>query len=224
MDALYIIILASGFGKRIGEKNPKQLLKINNHPLLYYSLKTASSLSPKEIILTYPPGLPTPFERFLKKYNFRATLIEGGERRQDSVKNAINGIKDEGIVLIHDAARPLASKDLFERVYSATQRYRCVIPVISVPDTVKEVENNLVLKTLNREKLFLSQTPQGFNIALLKKALKKIDPSIDYTDESALLEILGEKVHTLLGERYNLKLTFKEDLDIIKALINLYEK
>lgn len=223
MNNLYIVILAGGVGKRFGAKRPKQLLKINDKYLLYYSIKTASFLNPTEIILTYPDPYKKIYEKIIKHHKFNVTLVEGGDRRQDSVINAIKKIKDDGIVLIHDSARPLASANLFMRVYKSAKKYGNAIPVIPIPDTVKELDNNYVVKTLDREKLFLSQTPQGFRISILKKAIKSIDSNFIYTDEANLLELLGEKIYTIDGERYNLKLTFKEDLDIIKSLVGLYE-
>ncbi|MCX7991216.1 MAG: 2-C-methyl-D-erythritol 4-phosphate cytidylyltransferase [Proteobacteria bacterium] len=223
MENLYIVVLASGIGKRFGYEAPKQLIKINKKPLLYYSLKTATMLNPKEIILTFPPGYKKTYEKIIKRYGFTVKLTEGGERRQDSVINAVNNLDNNGIVLIHDSARPLASPSLFSKVYGASKKYGNAIPVIPIPDTVKEIDKNYVKKTLNRDYLFLSQTPQGFKISLLKKAFKKIDNKIDYTDEANLLELVGEKVYTVEGERYNLKLTFEEDLDIIKSLVRLYE-
>lgn len=223
MDNLYIIILASGAGSRVGYKKPKQLIKVRNKPIFLYSVKTAYSLKPKELILTYPKGLKKTFENILDQYKFQIKLVEGGERRQDSVINAINSIKENGIVLIHDSARPLVSRNLFFKVYKSTLKKGNTIPIIPISDTVKEIDNNCILKTLDRSKLFLSQTPQGFKIDSLKSAFTRIPPSLTYTDEANLLEILGEKIFTIPGERYNLKLTFKEDLDIIKYLIEIYE-
>lgn len=224
MDNLYIVILASGVGKRFGSKNPKQLIKIKGKALLYYSLKSISPLKYREVIVTYPSGYRDIFEKMLQNYNFTATLVEGGERRQDSVIRAINNINDDSaIVLIHDSARPIASSSLFLRVYKATKKYGNAIPVIPIPDTVKKVEDHLIIKTIDRDKLFLSQTPQGFKLSLLKNAINSINQDITYTDEANLLELLGEKVYVVQGERYNLKLTFKEDLDIIKNLVEFYE-
>ncbi len=200
---------------------PKQLLKINNQPLINFSIKTAISLNPKEVILTYPPGMLNIFKRVFKDFPYNFKLVEGGERRQDSVKNAINSITADGVVLIHDAARPLASKKLFKDVYKTAKKYGAAIPVIPIPDTVKEVDKDIIVKTLDRERLFLAQTPQGFKISLLKDALKSTNTDITYTDEAFLFEKLGIPVHTVKGERNNLKLTFKEDLDIIKSLISL---
>ncbi len=221
MMDLYIVILASGIGKRFGEKTPKQLIRINNQPLIEFSLKTAFSINPTQIILTYPPGMLIRFKKILKAYSKSLKFVEGGERRQDSVKNALNAIDREGIVLIHDSARPLASANLFRQVYHKARQYGAAIPVIPIPDTVKEVKEDRIIKTLNRDRLFLAQTPQGFRISLLKSAFDDIDDSFTYTDEAFLFEKLGKSVYTVKGERNNLKLTFKEDLDIIKSLISL---
>lgn len=222
----FLILLASGVGKRAGLKNntPKQLWKIDHKQILWYSLNIFRKIfSDEQIIITYTKDFEKKFIHFLKKYNIKTKLVPGGDRRQDSVRNAFSLIeKNKGYVLIHDSARPIINRALIERVISGTKKYGACIPVIPVSDTVKIVEDNFVIQTLQRDKLGLVQTPQGFSIKLLKKAFEKADFTKEYTDEASLLEQIGEKVHTVQGEKYNLKLTFPEDLIIIKSFIRQY--
>ncbi len=222
-DELYIIILASGIGKRFDTNDlPKQFAVLEGKPVLSYSVETAASLVKKDrIILTYPSGMLSLFE----KMNLGVRLVEGGKRRQDSVLNAINSIEQkDGVVLIHDSARPLATKELFKKVYHCTRQNGACVPVLMSTETVKEVKDGVVKKTLNRDNIGFSQTPQGFKVSLLKRVLAVSDFETEYTDEAMLLESHGIKVHIVDGERFNLKLTFKEDLDIIKAFAKILWK
>lgn len=223
---VFIILLASGVGKRAGLKNqiPKQLWRINNKPLLWYSLNAFRKiLSDEQIIITYTEEFKKKFTHLLKKYNIKSKIVPGGIRRQDSVRNAFSLIDNkDGFVLIHDSARPNINQALIKRVLEGTKKFGACVPTIPVSDTVKVIENNLVIQTLQREKLGLVQTPQGFSIEILKKAFEKADFTKEYTDEASLVEQMGEKVHTVQGEKYNLKLTFPEDLIIIKSLIRQY--
>lgn len=222
----YVILLASGIGKRANTRDglPKQLWRINKKPLFLYSLFTFKKFfDDKNIIITYPEGYFDVFKKILSYYKCNCRLILGGSRRQDSVKNAINSImQSEGIVLIHDTARPLITKDLILRVLDGAKKYKACIPVIPCNDTVKMVKNSFVESTIDREYLRFSQTPQGFSLDILKNAIKSSIASEEYTDEANLLEKLGYKVFTVMGEKFNLKLTFPEDFTIINKLI--YER
>lgn len=224
----FIIILASGLGRRFDEsqKIPKQLLDLNGKPLFYYSLETALSLvNNDKIILTYPPKMLKPFQDMLARLSCDVPLIEGGEKRQDSVLNALKSIKDDkSVVLIHDSARPLATAELFRRVYNCARLNGACVPLLTAVDTVKEVGDGIIKRTLDRKKIAFSQTPQGFKIELLKRVLRICDHNTEYTDEAMLLESYGIKVHTVEGEKLNLKLTFKEDIDIIKAFAKILWK
>lgn len=225
MKDLFIIVLASGAGRRFGKQAslPKQLLRIGAKPVVWFSLHAALQLTPPEnVLLTYPPGMKKTFESLLKKNKWNFRLIEGGKRRQDSVLNAFRHIQhNKGIVLIHDSARPLASARLFKTVYEGAKKNGACIPVIKSPDTVKEIKNGFIEKTINREVLGLAQTPQGFKIDILRKTFSKLDGKKEYTDEAGLLEASGRCVAVAAGERHNLKLTFQEDLAIIKTLMKL---
>lgn len=228
MSDLYVIILASGIGQRFDAqtKVPKQLVMLWDKPIVCYSVENAIKLTNKEnVILTYPKGMIGVFENLSVTYGWGIKLIEGGARRQDSVINAFKSIdKKKGIVLIHDSARPLASLDLYRRVYDCAKVNGACIPIVKANDTIKELNKNIIKKTLNRENIGFSQTPQGFRIELLRRIIDLCDNELVYTDEAMLMEVYGMKVHTVEGERFNIKLTFKEDLDIIKTFAKIYGK
>lgn len=228
MNDIYVIILASGIGQRFDAKTkvPKQLVSLRDKPIVCYSVENAIKLTPKEnIILTYPKGMSEIFENLSIVYDWGVKLVEGGVIRQDSVINALKSIdKKDGIVLIHDSARPLASIELYRRVYDCAKVNGACVPIIKANDTIKELNSNVIKKTLDRENIGFSQTPQGFRIGLLRRIIDLCDNDLVYTDEAMLMEVYGMKVHTVEGERFNIKLTFKEDLDIIKTLAKIYGK
>lgn len=222
----FVILLASGIGSRAGLKNnkPKQFWIINKKPLLWYSLNTFKKFfSDSQIIVTYQKEYKKAYTDFFKKYNFNPIIVEGGIRRQDSVKNAFFTMANKkAYVLIHDSARPLVSQKTIENIVSGTKKYGACIPVVPVRDTIKKVEGSFVNLTLDRKNLYIVQTPQGFSTEILKKAYNELDFKNEYTDESTMIEKLGYKVHTISGDHYNLKITFPQDFNIIKALIKYY--
>ena len=116
-------------------------------------------------------------------------------------------------VLVHDAARPFLSEQLISRVVEGTRRHQACVPVLPVSDTLKEIRSERIVRTVERESLALVQTPQGFEISLLKRAFRQaIEDNFYGTDESILVERLHEAVHVVPGERANIKVTWQEDL------------
>ena len=117
------------------------------------------------------------------------------------------------MVLIHDAARPFVSSQLIARVIEKTSRHHACVPVLPVGETIKEVESERVVRTLDRQCLRFAQTPQGFEINLLKRAFETaLREDFHATDEATLVERLGEPVYVVTGESGNIKVTWKEDL------------
>ena len=147
-------------------------------------------------------------------YRDKLTLVVGGAKRQDSVRQGLYHLSQAmEIVLVHDAARPFAPPDLISRVIGVTRKHGACVPVLSVTDTVKEVSEELVVRTVAREGLVLAQTPQGFDVSLLKRAFAQAEKDGFYgTDEAALVERLNEPIHVVSGDKANIKITEKEDL------------
>ncbi len=218
-----VILAGGGRGKRIGKKVPKSFLKINRKYLFLYSLEKFNSLSEvKEIILILPGERITPDlkNKLMKRFSKLKNIVEGGRERQDSVYKGLKYIdKNTDIILVHDIARPFVSKKLIKKVIEGTKKYRACIPVIPSTDTLKIVEDNFVKKTLEREKIFRVQTPQGFLREILLKAYRKAkEKKIKCSDDSQLVENTGIRVYTVEGERENIKITFPIDLKIAKKL------
>ena len=207
------IIAAAGMGHRLGANLPKSLVKLIDKTLLEH---TVANLAPvaQLLIVTAPAGYENEYKKLLGE---EVEVITGGVLRSDSIRIAIAKIPNNyEYVLVHDAARALASTRLASEVINQLIRgQQAVIPTLEVIDTIKEVDNQgYVRNTLNRASLKIVQTPQGFNRSVLERAHQA---SEDATDDAALVEALGIKVKTIAGEDQAFKITTKGD---IKTAIN----
>jgi 2-C-methyl-D-erythritol 2,4-cyclodiphosphate synthase/2-C-methyl-D-erythritol 4-phosphate cytidylyltransferase len=214
------IIAAGGAGLRLGAGVPKQLLAVGGMSILQRSVSAFGchpdvddvivSLSPE--LAAAPPIDPD------DGWGFR--VVVGGPRRQDSVANAFKVIDPRSeVVLIHDAARPLVSRDLITRTIRAAAEYGAAIAAQPVSDTVKRVRRGEggegiieIVETIPRDSIFLAQTPQGFRVDVLRDAIALGDSGVDATDEAALAERAGHTVHIVESTARNLKITTADDL------------
>ena len=196
------IVVAAGRGERFG--GPKHLIEVGGVAIWERARSLLRAAGAGEIVVVgdVPGGIP------------------GGERRRDSVAAGLARlVSGPEWVLVHDAARPLASLELARRVVGRLigGHADAVIPVVPVRDTIKRVEDDVVLSTVDRSLLAAAQTPQGFRVARLRDA--QASDSADAPDEAALLESAGCRVVTVPGDPGNLKLTFPEDLVVLEALL-----
>ncbi len=210
-----LVLAAAGSGSRFGSDIPKQFIPLEGKPLYLHALEHFSSFF-EMAVLVLPQGWKEKVETQVQSLPYRERLILeiGGPRRQDSVYQGLNRLGEEiEIVLVHDAARPFTSPELISSVIEQTRQHEACVPVLPVADTLKEVSDGRVVRTLDREGLNLVQTPQGFEINLLKRAFQQaIQDGFYGTDEATLVERLGSPVHVVAGESSNLKVTCKEDL------------
>ena len=148
-------------------------------------------------------------------------VVEGGERRQDSVANAFRAVAPSSqIIVIHDAARPLVPTALIERTIDAASKHGAAIAALPARDTVKRTDGSrLVRGTIPREEIFLAQTPQAFRVGVLRDALTLASGASDATDEAMLAEQAGHAVYLVEGDPRNLKITTPEDLEIAERLL-----
>jgi 2-C-methyl-D-erythritol 4-phosphate cytidylyltransferase len=216
----YAIVTAAGKGTRFGGKKSLHLLK--GKPLLAWSLRVLEE-SPeiREVIVTFPPDDSVEsYQRVCADENYKkARFVAGGDTRYDSVRKAFSSLKDQAeIVLIHDAARPLLSRDLLLRVLEATRKHGAALPVLPLSETVKEVEGEQVVRTIPREKLFLAQTPQGFRAEFLAAAYAKFE-NRNITDEAMLVEMAGYKVYVVPGDYRNIKITERSDIKVAETYL-----
>ena len=202
------IIAGAGMGHRLGAEIPKALIQIQGITLLERAFISLSKVV-DEIIITAPEGYEEQFKAIVGQ---SAEVITGGVLRSDSIRVALKALSPSvESVLIHDAARALASSALATRVLSDVQSGQsAVIPVLKVIDTIKEIDRDgFVRATPDRSSLVAAQTPQGFNRQVLERAHSASD---DATDDAALVEAIGVKVKTIEGEASAFKITTKEDI------------
>ena len=210
------IIAGAGLGHRLGASLPKALLQIEGISLVERAFTSLSRVV-DEIVITAPQGFEDQFRAIVGE---SATVITGGVLRSDSVRLALENLSPTiEYVLIHDAARALATSDLATRVLSELSAgEQAVVPALELVDTVKEVDNDgYVRSTPNRSALRSIQTPQGFSKSVLKRANEASD---DDTDDAALVEAIGIPVKIISGEARAFKITNPSDIDI--ALTFLY--
>jgi 2-C-methyl-D-erythritol 4-phosphate cytidylyltransferase len=217
----FAVILAAGVGKRFGRE--KQFVKINNLPVIYYSIKALnqSPVIDKIIIVTKKERIGY-LRKLVKRYKFIKveSIVEGGLKRQDSMRNALKILPDKGNIAIHDSARPLLNQSMITQGFRLVKKYKAVIPVLSVTDTIKQVKNDFVIKTIDRTDLSYVQTPQFFELGLVKKAYLKAEHTNYYaTDDANLIERLWKKVYVIAGLKQNIKITDQEDLALVKKLL-----
>ena len=202
------IIAGAGMGHRLGAEIPKALIQIQGITLLQRAFISLSKVV-DEIVITAPAGYEEQFKAIVGQ---SAEVITGGVLRSDSIRVALKALSPSvESVLIHDAARALASSALAAKVLDELRTGQsAVIPVLKVIDTIKEIDRDgFVRATPDRSSLVAAQTPQGFNRQVLERAHSASD---DATDDAALVEAIGVKVKTIEGEASAFKITTKEDI------------
>lgn len=217
----YAIIVGGGSGTRMGSEIPKQFLPLNGLPVLMHTIKAfhSSPISP-EIIVVLNFNTHDYWKEICKENNFTIphTLVAGGEQRFHSVRNGLEYIKGPGIVAIHDAVRPCVSVKLIDSAYrQAEEQGNAVAAVISRDSVRKLTDKGSVF--VDRQNIFLIQTPQVFNSEVLKKAyLQEYD--VEFTDDASVVEKTGVNILLIEGETSNLKITFPEDILVAESYLN----
>lgn len=219
------IILAAGSGARLSSPVPKAFVKLGPHPMLYYSLRTVAAIAGiGEAVVTIPPGMESAARAQAAQAGVEipVKITEGGFERQDSVRIALSLTSAESQwVIVHDAARPLATPALFEACLAAAQTSGAAIAAIPLTDTVKRVQGDTIAATVAREGLYQAQTPQAFSRSLLIRAHQRaMGETIAATDDADLVERIGAPVRIVLGSTLNLKVTTPADLEAAQALIH----
>jgi 2-C-methyl-D-erythritol 4-phosphate cytidylyltransferase len=219
MNRVAVIIVAAGEGQRFGA--PKQFIPLADKAVLEWCLELFEKhIQVAKIILVLMSDVQK--KEYKERYRKITHVVTGGEHRQDSVFAGFNQIdpSETDYVLIHDGVRPLVSHELVNRVINATKRSGAAIPVIPVEDTVKLIEGDKIMDTLDRTKIRRVQTPQGFSYQVLKTALSRArDEEYFGTDEATLVERMGGEVALVEGDPKNIKITTPDDLRIVEALI-----
>ena len=212
------LIVAGGKGERMNSSIPKQFLLLNNLPILVQTIKQFSHF--EEIVLVLPNSQFEYWNELCAFHNFtqKHMQVSGGESRFHSVKNGLEKIDNNTIVIIHDGVRPLVSRNLITNIIAKTKNGIGVIPVIPVKDSIRKVKGENSTH-IDRSNLCKVQTPQCFLSADIKEAYTQ-EFSEFFTDDASVFESYGGKINTLLGEEKNLKITTESDLKIAEIFIN----
>jgi 2-C-methyl-D-erythritol 4-phosphate cytidylyltransferase/2-C-methyl-D-erythritol 2,4-cyclodiphosphate synthase len=216
------IIAAGGRGVRFGGSQPKQLLTLGGRPILQHSIDAfIGSDRVTDMVVAVPADLVAEPPAYLGGSVKPISIVEGGQRRQDSVANAFARVNARcDLVVIHDAARPLVTADLIRRTIDAAAEHGAAIAAMPATDTVKRGSaDRVIVGTLPRAEIFLAQTPQAFRTRVLRDALALADASSDATDEAMLAERAGHHVRLVDGDPRNLKITTADDLEMAERLI-----
>ena len=221
----YIIIVAGGKGLRMGSDIPKQFLPIGGKPVLMRTLERFRAYSSAlQIILVLPEAQQDYWRKLCEEYHFEVEyqLANGGQTRFHSVQNGLALVPDdaEGVVGVHDGVRPFPSIEVIRNCYETARTAKAVIPVIPVVETVRQIFSNGLhdSRTVPRDEYRLVQTPQTFDIQLLKAANRQ--PYNDgFTDDASVVESYGHAITLVEGNRENIKITTPYDMKIAEVLI-----
>ncbi len=218
------IIVAAGSGVRLGSDVPKAFVKLGGRTMLSWSLTTVRQVSSlDEVVITIPAGFEDAARAEIAAAGLAlpVKLTPGGVERQDSVRIALALTSSESeLVIVHDAARPLATPAIFEACLTAAARAGAAIAAIPVSDTLKRVADRAIVATIARADLWQAQTPQAFRRALLVTAHQRaLTEKIVATDDADLVERIGARVEVLESSTNNLKITTPADLAIVEAII-----
>lgn len=216
MNKFSLIITAGGTSSRYGNTN-KLLEKINNKTVIEETVTKFIDFDEiDEIIISANVSIIPILQEMFN--NSKIKIIEGGNTRQKSVYNALQVVKNE-YVLIHDGARPLIRKDTIAYVLEAVVDKNAVTVMTKTTDTIKEVDTDgRIIRTIDRSKLYNTQTPQAFRTDIIKQAHEKLKDG-NFTDDCSMLEELNIPVYIVNGSYTNIKITIKSDLDFAKLYI-----
>ncbi|MDM5186556.1 2-C-methyl-D-erythritol 4-phosphate cytidylyltransferase [Bacillus sp. DX4.1] len=220
-----LIIPAAGQGKRMGAGKNKLFLLINEVPIIVHTLRAfEKDEACKNIIMAINEEERSYFSELIQTYRIQKSVqfIQGGAERQDSVYNALQHVEHVDYVLVHDGARPFVTSKMIHHVLETAKQKGASICAVPVKDTVKKVEQNTVVETVERSQLRAVQTPQGFYVPLLLEAHESAKQGCFFgTDDASLIERLGEKVGVVEGSYYNIKVTTPEDLLIAESFLRV---
>ena len=215
----YIIIVAGGKGLRMGGDIPKQFLPVCGKPVLMRTLEAFHAYDASmRLILVLPVSQQAYWKQLCEEYQFELAheIANGGETRFHSVKNGLALVEEEGLVGVHDGVRPFVSQEVINRCYEEAASLKAVIPVIGVVETVRHLTEE-GSETVPRDQYKLVQTPQVFEVTLLRRAYQQEYTDL-FTDDASVVEALGEKVYLVEGNRENIKLTTPFDLKLAELL------
>jgi 2-C-methyl-D-erythritol 4-phosphate cytidylyltransferase len=222
-DRIVCIVAGAGRGKRFGKEIPKSFFSIEGQTLLARSIKSVDVLDePLEFVVLVPPGWEEKAKEKLAAEIPEANcrVLAGGSSRQQSVSIGLDEIKDARLVLIHDACRPFVSPDLVRKVVETGLEFGAAVPVLQVTETLARIRDERLEGIVPRERVVGIQTPQAFDLEILKKAYNTAEEKIrTATDESSLVLAADLPVKVVEGEKWNIKVTVSEDVEVALSFL-----
>jgi len=218
----YALIVAGGKGTRIKSKVPKQFLDLDGLPVLMHTINVFYEYSPAITVIVVLPEDDFPLWKelcLLNNYHKPIILQKGGDTRFQSVKNGLEKIDGEGLVAIHDGVRPLVSKDIIGASFRLAAEHSSAVAAVRLKESIRMTDQDNT-KAVDRSKFRLIQTPQTFNVSLIKQAYQiKEDPTL--TDDASVAEKSGHTISLFEGSYENIKITTAEDLIVAEALLSV---
>jgi 2-C-methyl-D-erythritol 4-phosphate cytidylyltransferase len=211
----YAIIVAGGSGTRMGSEIPKQFLEVGGIPILIRTiLQFKKADSAVQVILVLPKSQFSFWQELTSKHNFTLSyqLVSGGDSRFQSVQNGLNSISDsKGLVAIHDGVRPFISQEIINESFRIAQEKTNAVVSVPLKDSIRFVDENGVNQAKPRSQYRSIQTPQTFQLNLLREAFE-VEESNQFTDDATVFEHAGHKINLIEGSYKNIKITTPEDL------------
>lgn len=223
MKDLTVIIVAGGKGQRMRTDFPKQFMPLAGKPILMRTIgRFAATYPNSRIIVAMNSDYIGYWGRLCDEYSFKVphTVCGGGERRFDSVRNALQLAPDSGFIAVHDGVRPMVSGELIQRAVNDARTYGAVVPVIPLSNSIRELQDG-GSRVVDRDNYRLVQTPQVFRADILKAAYVS-DHGLAFTDDASVVEASGHPVWLCEGEDTNLKITDPVDMIVAEALIKMF--
>lgn len=220
----YVVIVAGGKGLRMGGDVPKQFLLLGGKPVLMRTIERFHAFDAQlQIILVLPPNQQGYWHELCLAHHFKLPylLADGGATRFESVRNGLALIPNDaqGVVAVHDGVRPMVSVKVIERCFAMACKAQAVIPVTPVVETLRQIMPDGASQTVNRDAYRLVQTPQTFDLQLLKQAYQQ-PYSTAFTDDASVVEALGMQITMVEGNKENIKITTPFDLDVCERLLH----
>ncbi|MER0441309.1 2-C-methyl-D-erythritol 4-phosphate cytidylyltransferase [Emticicia sp. W12TSBA100-4] len=221
---IYAIIVAGGSGSRMKSEIPKQFLPLNGKPILIHTVEKFLQIPDIQVIVVLPKNdieywnEITVSNATIQSFKNSITIAVGGASRFQSVKNGLATIKTHGLVAVHDGVRPLINLDIIQNSYKVAAEKGSAVTSVWVKDSVREVEASGESIALDRTKLKLVQTPQTFQVNLMKRAFE-VEEQAFFTDCASVLEFAGEKITLIDGAYENIKITTPEDMLVAEAFL-----
>lgn len=214
----YALVVAGGSGLRMGTEIPKQFLLLKGEPVLMHTLRKFKLC--KQIVLVLPAAQIGYWNELCTKYNFTLphTIVQGGSERFYSVLNGLNALPNDGLVAIHDGVRPCVSVDVINEAFVTAEKLGNAIVAVPSKDSIRMVNDGKSV-AVDRSKYYLIQTPQVFNLPLLKEAYSSTVYQTTFTDDASVFEHANHQINLVKGEYTNIKITTPEDLPLAELFL-----